>query len=263
MKKKLVCLAAVLTLALSLAACGSSNNNSGSTTGADPYASLQKVQDNMKTLKDAAFSLNIKMQLPSSMGGSMTLSGNGKMIEPSSAKPELVMHTKASVVGQETKQTVYMKDGIVYISAAGIKQKTSDPAQASSVTNVQGMLNFTKDMVSGLKSSKDGDNTKYSFSIKPDKMSAFFEKSANGSTSALSAALGGIKFSKMDIVLTAGPDNMVKEVDLDAAMNIKAGSTSTSLSYTMAMVYTSINTGITIQFPDFSQYKEISATPNS
>jgi len=271
MRKTIIGIGCALALTVSLAACGSPSGNSGTATtttttaavsssvDSAAYASLQKVQNNLKNIKDAAFNLNMHLTLSGKSIGDIhtAMSGAGKRVVTANNHTDLMMDVNTTAVGKTVNEKVYVKDNMVYSNVAGKKIKVGSDSQSATPTTGQNLLEVSRDMLSGLSAAKSGQDTVYTFSVKPDKAFNYFKQNAGGSANQLLSS-GTATFSKMDITAVAGPDDQVKSMTMNCAMSTKLNSTAVNIAFKLTTEFTSVNTGLTIQFPDFSQYKATS-----
>ena len=87
-------------------------------------------------------------------------------------------------------------------------------------------------------------------------INTYLEKNA-GNVQGMAGATEALKFNKMDVVVVAGEDGMVKTIDMDCAMSSGSGEEAMDVTYQISMEYLGINTDLKIDFPDFSDYQEL------
>lgn len=263
MKKKLFCLLAVMVMALGLAACGDSKDGSSSDSGKSDFDAFMEVQNNMQDIKDMEFKMKMDMDmtLSESEKTSSTVTGTCKEVIKSKDDVQMEMKYAMNIPEMETKMdgTAYFKDGVVYMDLMGQKVKMDNSNEMASMmqtVDTSEMLNITKEMVSDLQVKTEGSDTIYSFKIDPTKALDYFKNNANGYEDITN--LGDVTFDHMDVVITADDKQMVKNIDLDCAMASKVeGDESMNVAYKIAVEFVSINTDLKIDFPDFSDYQEL------
>lgn len=264
MKKKLFCMLAVMLMVLGLAACGGDKDGGSSDSGKSDFDTFMEVQKKMQDIKDMEFKMDMDMDMALSESEKTSTAITGTCKEVIKSKDDVQMEMKYTMNIPELEQkmdgTVYFKDGIVYTDIMGQKIKTDSTSElASTVQTVDTseMLNITKEMVSDLQVKTEGSDTIYSFKIDPTKALDYFKNNASGYEDI--AALGdNITFDRMNVVVTTDDKQMVKNIDLDCAMAAKVeGDESMNVAYKIAVEFVSINTDLKIDFPDFSDYQEV------
>ena len=275
MRKKLLCLIFAAAVIFSFAACGS--NDSQDTAKSD-FESFMEVQKNMERVKDAEFKMNMNM---SSEGGeaetvATKISASGKEILKDKEDIQMKMDYNIEIPSLTEqagalKGTMYMKERVLYVEMMGqkLKMDASDEMAAMMNFDTSQMLDITEDMISDLKVSQEGSDTVYAFNLDANKALEYFQKNAGAAQA--TASLDDVTFQKMEVSVTADEDKMVKSMDMDCIMDMSADETESpsssdtehasepsTVSYTMTVEYLSINTDLKIDFPDFSDYQELS-----
>lgn len=258
MKRKLLCLLSVMILILSLAACGGSGDSGESKSDFDAFMEVQK---NMKDIKDVEF----KMNMDAVVGGEedMTVKMKGTAKEVMNSPTDVDMEMKYSMtmpgLGSDLDGTMYMKDQAVYMDMMGQKMKVDASNEMSSMMNIDTnqLLSITEDMVSNLTVTKEGSDTVYSFDLDAQKAMEYFQKNAGASQQMASLKESDITFEKMKVAITADEQQMAKTIDMDCKMTTKVQDESMDMSYKVAVEYIKINSGLKIDFPDFSDYQEL------
>lgn len=258
MKRKLLCLLSVMILILSLAACGSGGDSG---EGKSDFDAFMEVQKNMKDIKDVEF----KMNMDAVVGGEedMTVKMKGTAKEVMNSPTDVDMEMKYSMtmpgLGSDLEGTMYMKDQAVYMDMMGQKMKVDASNEMSSMMNIDTnqLLSITEDMVSNLTVTKEGSDTVYSFDLDAQKAMDYFQKNAGASQQMASLKESDITFEKMKVAITADEKQMAKTIDMDCKMTTKVQDESMDMSYKIAVEYIKINSGFKIDFPDFSDYQEL------
>lgn len=258
MKKKLLCMLFAMALILSLAACGGGSDEKKDSGAKDDFASFMEVQDNMRDIKDMEFKMDMNASSPENKQLDMTMSGTAREVIKSKDDVQMEMKYNMNLAGMDMKGTMYMKDKMLYMELMGqkIKMDASSEMGAAMNADTSDLLGITKEMISELKVSQDGGDTVYTFKLDPNKAIDYFRKNA-GSAEELAKSTESLKFDKMNVTVVAGKDKMVKKLDLDFSMNVEENGKINTMNYKMTMDYVSINAGFTIDFPDFSSYKEM------
>lgn len=267
MKKKLLCLLSAMILVCSLAACGNSDSGSddSSNSGKSDFDTFLEVQANMQDIKDMEFKM--EMDMKSTTDGeanediSLNMSGTGKEILTDPKNPEMEMNYKMTLpgLGSDVESTMYMKDNTVYMDLMGQKVKVDASNEMAAAANLDtsDLLAITEDMVSNLDVSENGSDTVYSFDLDAQKAIDYFQKNAGASQQMGTLDADSLTFKKMNVVVTVGEDQMVKNIDMDCVMTTKVEDTSMDMTYTISMEYISINSDLKIDFPDFKDYQEL------
>lgn len=267
MKKKVLCLLSVMLLVVSLAACGSGSGSGSGESAKSDFDAFMEVQANMQDIKDAEFKMDMNMDVAG--GGdaagdedmSVKMSANAKEILKDKNNPEMEMDFKSTVpgVGSNLDGTMYMKDKAIYMDIMGQKLKVDASNEMAAMMNLDTneMLAITEDMVSNLSVSKEGADTVYTFDLDAQKALDYFQKNAGASQMMGQMDSESLTIKKVNVVVKAGEDQMVKTIDMDYAMSIKADEQTIDMAYTISLEYTSINSDLTIDFPDFKGYQEL------
>ena len=270
MNKKIISgllIAAIIGL---LASCGNGGDKS--------FVAFQKVQHTMQTLEDASYEINAGLQIsskdadgkttPLSTSTNMILIGRevvhaknniDRMLKTTYHMGEQGIDTTGTSKGANERFTIYMKRNMTYIDMNGIKLKSNqpNPPQGIGMTdyNAQKLLGISKDIVSNLTISKEGDNTIYFFLLKPRQAMDYFKNSVTSAEQTMKGYGNGTgELKKVNVIITADRDNKVTTMSIDAALQTKLDTLTTDFHYQLSIKYTSINTGLKINFPDLSQY---------
>lgn len=255
MKRKLLCVLSAIILILTLTACGSQSSE------ASDFDAFMEVQKNMDNVKD----MEIKMDMDASVTGEedfvMSMSGTAKEILNDKENIQMQMDYNMTVPGLDSEMSgvMYMKDNMVYMDLAGQKMKmdaSNEMAAAMKIDSSQ-MLDITEDMISDLTVSKKDGNTVYKFKLDADKALSYFQKNA-GSAGDLTESVENISFDKMDVTVVADDKQMAKSIDMDCSITTQEDGDTVSMNYKISMEYLKVNAGLKIDFPDFSQYQEVS-----
>ncbi|MCI8646141.1 MAG: hypothetical protein HFE76_04890 [Firmicutes bacterium] len=256
MKKKLLCLLSVMILVLSLAACGSNSEDNAKSD----FDSFMEVQKNMQDIKDAEFKMNMDMDVAGDEDMTVKMSATGKQIADKN-NPEMEMNYKMTVpgLGSNLEGTMYMTDKAVYMDIMGQKLKVDASNEMAAMMNMdtKELLSITEDMVSNLSVSKEGSDTVYTFDMDVNKALDYFQKNAGASQMMGQLDSESVTFKKVNVVVKAGEDQMIKTMDMDYAMTTKAEDQTVDMAYTISLEYLSINSGLKIDFPDFKDYQEM------
>lgn len=258
MKRNVLCLLSVMILIFSLAACSGSGDSGESKSDFDAFMEVQK---NMQDIKDVEF----KMDMDATVGGveDMTVKMSGTAKEVIKSPTDVDMEMKYSMtmpgLGSDLDGTMYMKDQAVYMDLMGQKMKVDASNEMSSMMNIDTnqLLAITEDMVSNLSVTKDGSDTVYSFDLDAQKALDYFQKNAGASQQMANLKESDITFEKMNVAITADENQMAKTIDLDCDMTTKVQDEALNMSYKIAVEYVNINSGLKIDFPDFSDYQEL------
>ena len=257
MKKKCLCMLSALLIVFSFAACGSSTETADKEK--TDFDSFMTVQKNMENIQDMEFKLNMETAVPSKDGDyNMSMSGIGKEIKKAKDDIQMEMKYKMNMSGTDMSGTMYMKDKALYMEILGQKVKMDASNEMSAMMNVDTdeLLSITEDMISDLKVSKDGDNTVYDFTMDPTKAMDYFAKNAAGAEG-ISDAADNLTFDKMNVSITADKNDLAKKIDMDFSIKTKLENETVTMNYKMTMEYVSINNDLTIDFPDFKDYQEM------
>ena len=162
--------------------------------------------------------------------------------------------------GTQMNGSMYMKDQALYMDLMGQKVKVDASNEMASMMNVDtaNLLSITKEMISDLNVTNNGDDTEYHFKLDANKAMAYFKKNAGGAGQLTDSKDEEVTFDKMDITLVAGKDKMAKSITMDCSMAAKAEDKTVHMDYKLSMEYLSFNTNLKIDFPDFSEYQELS-----
>ena len=256
MKRKVLGLFLIVVLSVSFAACGSEKEASDSSGNFD---SFMEVQKNMSDVKDMEFKMNMDAVVSGQDPVNMSMSGTGKEIVQSKDDIQLEMKYKMNIpdFGSDMEGTMYMKDQAVYMDLMGQKLKVDASNEMSSMMNVDTsqLLAITEEMISALKVERDGSDTVYTFQLDADKAMDYFENNVSGAQQLTTT--DDMSFDKMDVTVVAGEDKMVKSIDMDCSITTQTEDDPVKMDYKISMDYISINTDLKIDFPDFSQYQEL------
>ncbi len=273
MKKTLVCLLAAAAMVLGLAACGSSDGENSSDSGKSDFDAFLEVQKNMQDIEDAEFTVSQNMDITVSEASkeeNISSAVTATCKEVVNSKEDMQMETKYKMdiplLSMNMEGTAYLKDGTFYMDLLGEKVKVdaSDemPEVASMLQVDTGeMLNITEEMVSDLKVETDDGTTTYSFNLDPTKALDYFKDKLQGYEDIEDLDL---TFERAAVTVTADENQMAKKIDMDCAIvsNVEGDedeeSYSTPIRYKTSIEYLSYNTGLKIDFPDFSDYKKTS-----
>lgn len=257
MKKTLLCIISALMMAFCLGACSSAEEPD---TSQSDFEAFMEVQKNMENVKDMAFKLDMETSVPSDDGDyNLTMSGTGKEIQKAKDDVQMEVEYSMNMSGTDMSGTMYMKDQTLYMEMMGQKMKmdASDEMGAMMNVNTNELFSLTEDMISDLKVTEEGEDTIFSFALDPEKALDYFAKNASGAEGITDAG-EDVTFDKMDVTVTAGKDKMAKKIAMDFAIQTKADEEDLTMEYKVTMEYVSINTDLTIDFPDFSEYEEVS-----
>lgn len=258
MKKKLLCLFSVFILVFALTACGGDTDSSKEEKS--DFDAFMEVQNNMQGVDDIEFKMDMNMAVTGAEEIDMKMSGTGKEILKDKDNIQAEMKYKMSIpgLGSNVESTMYIKDKAVYMDSMGQKIKMDTSDEMASMMNIQTdqLLAITKDMVSNLSVSKDGSNTVYAFDMDAEKAIDYLKKNA-GASQYLGELDEGVTFDKMKVSVTADENQMAQKIDMDCAMAMKADDETINMVYTVSIEYTDINSNLKIDFPDFSDYHEL------
>lgn len=255
MKKKILCMLLIAVMALSFASCG--KNDSGST---DAFESFMEVQKNMQNVKDMEFKMDMDAVVSGEDAFNMSMSGTGKEVVISKDDIQMEMKYKMDIpdLSSNMEGTMYMKDKAVYMDIMGQKLKMDASNEMSAMMNVDTsqLLDISKEMISDLSVSQEGSDTIYTFSLNAEKAMDYFNNNVSGAQSLTSAE--DVAFDKMKVTVTADKDNMAKSIKVDCRTTTTVEDESVKMDYKISMDYISLNTDLKIDFPDLSQYQELS-----
>lgn len=272
MRKKLLCLVFAAAIVFSFAACG---NDDTQDTAKSDFDSFMEVQKNMENVKDTEFKMDMDMNIAGGDAEAVAtkMSASGKEILKSKDDIQMEMNYNIEIPSLSEqmgalKGTMYMKDQALYMEMMGQKLKMDASDEIASMMNfdTSQMLDITEDMISDLKVSQEGSDTVYDFNLDANKALEYFQKNAGAAQT--TASLDDVTFKEMKVSVTAGEDKMVKSMDMDCTMDMavsetgsasdsESASETSTVSYTMTVEYLSINTDLKIDFPDFSDYQEL------
>ncbi len=263
MKKKLFCLLAAMMMVFGLAACGGDKDGSSGDSGKSDFDAFMEVQEKMQDIKDMEFKMNLDLDINLSETEKMstTMTGTCKEIIKSKDDVQMEMDYNMSIPGMDEKmdEKLYLKDGVVYIDMDGQKLKvdsSSEMASMAKAVDTNAMLDISKEMISDLQVKTEGSDTVYSFKMDPTKAIDYFKSNANAYEDL--TVLDDVTFDRMNVAVTADDKQMVKSMDMDCVMIAKvAGDQDMNVSYKLSVDFVSINTDLTIDFPDFSKYQEL------
>ena len=157
---------------------------------------------------------------------------------------------------QKLNWTLYMKDGVTYGNIAGQKVKMTQPdgmmMGGLTTDGTQNLLDIPENMVSNLTVSKGEGDTVYSFALKPDQSMEYLKKVLVNVELMLKTPQGTGGITKLDVIVTAGQDNIVKTIKMDGTLKADI----MNITCQINVAYSNVNTGQKITFPDLSQYKE-------
>ena len=259
MKKKILCLLLAMVLVLSMVACGGDSKEG---TSKENFASFMEVQENMQDMKDMSYKMDMKISTPKDNELNMNMSASGKEVKKAKDDIEMEMEYSMDATGLQgtnLEGIMYMKDSVTYMEMMGQKVKMDASEEMASLTNANtdNLLGLTEDIISDLKVTEDGSDTTYAFTLDANKAFDYFSKNA-GNAGDLTAAADNITFKKMNVTIVANKDKLLKSLDLDFSMDIKDKEETVSIDYTLAMTDIKVNQGLKIDFPDLSEYQELS-----
>lgn len=272
MKKKLFVISMVLILALSIAGCGSKDSDDAKSGGEQtPYEFYQEVSENSKNIKDAAFTGTTSVKMGESDAVNMNF--DAKLVQRSETDADLEIKFDMSGMGMDQEgYTTYFTDGYLYSDAAGQKIKTQmDVKDALKMANNAQLDDFDEAIFENASLTTEGEDTTIEFTVTEEQteeimkqtMSASGASSASDSAAMLSQFSEMMKLGDMKIKMTADKDKMPKYMEMKIPMTIEAGESDESadagmkMDCVVTMEYQSINTGLTIDFPDdLDQYQE-------
>lgn len=261
MRKKILCLLLALTTVFAVCACGGDSKESGEKSAFDSFAEVQK---NMEDVRDAEFKMDMNMTTAGSGESgdiTMKMTATGKEIVKSKSDIDMEMKYNMTIpgLGSDLEGNMYMKDQNLYMDMMGQKFKVDASNEMAAMMNIDTsqMLNITEDMISDLKTSQEGSDTVYTFKMDANKALDYFKNNAGGMQD-LTGTSGDLNFDKMNVVVVAGEDQMVKSIDMDCSMATEAEGETVSMDYQISMEYLNLNTDLKIDFPDFSNYQELS-----
>lgn len=273
MKKKLFAVSMILILALSIVGCGSKDSgDSKSDEKQTPYEFYQEVSENSKNIKDAAFTGTTSVKMGES--DAMNMNFNAKLVQRSETDADLEMKFDMNGMGMEQEgYTAYFTDGYLYSNASGQKIKTQmDVEDALKMANNTQLDDFDEAIFKNAVLTTEGEDTTIEFTVTKEQtdeimkqaMSASGASSASDSAAMLSQLSEMVKLGDMKIKMTADKDNMPKYMEMRIPMTIESdessesdGETGMNMDCVVTMEYQSINTGLTIDFPDdLDQYQE-------
>ena len=257
MKKKCLCLLSALLIVFSLAACGSDTETADKEKS--DFDSFMTVQKNMEQIKDAEFKVNMETAIPSRDGDyNMTVSGTAKEIKKAKDDIQMELKYKMNMAGTDMSGTMYMKDKALYTEFMGqkVKTDTSNEMGAMMKVDTDELLSITEEMISDLKVSRDGEDTVYNFTMDPTKAMDYMAKNVSGAEG-ITDADGKLTFDKANISVTADKNDMAKKIDVDFSLKAKLDEETVAMKFKTTVEFVSINTDLTIDFPDFEGYQEM------
>lgn len=269
MKKKLFVISMILILAFSIAGCGDkASEDVKSGEEQTPYEFYQEVSENSKNIKDAAFTGTTSVKMEET--DAMNMNFDAKLVQRSETDADLEMKFDMSGAGMEEQgYTTYFTDGYLYSNAGGQKIKTQmNVKDALKMANNAQLNDFDEAIFENATLTTEGENTTIEFTVTEEQtgeimkqaMSASGASSASDSAAMLSQFSEMMKLGDMKIKMTADKDKMPKYMEMTIPMTIEAGEgddASMKMVCVVTMEYKSINTGLTIDFPDdLDQYQE-------
>lgn len=256
------CAAAVLCISLvfSLAACGSSegagDDSSIEKQAADLYMA---VSEKMKDVESFTMDIDVKSKLTSGesvmevpVKGSMEYILNGGEL----TDIEYAMDMTTETMGVTADMDMYYRDGVMYIyveaegESFGMKMTVPED-QLGSVKQYNSFAEISADIIKS--ASVEGDaEKKVTMVVEGDKISDFAAAVSGETETENTPSVGDMTFE-----FTVNEDGYLKDMHMLFDMTYIEGEGKTVYSYDMTMVYTGYNNVGAIEYPDFSDYVDI------
>lgn len=260
MKKKIACIGIVLVMGAALAACGGASENSG--TSGEDYAALETVQEKIDSVKDAEIELKIESSIKSGNASDPTtieIDAVAREVVRPGGGMDMEIHQNQNTDGKKESFVIYVKGGKTYINTGKEKASFNDDQMYGNLGTIAQnlVLGLDKNAVQGVTKKEEKERNVYQITIDNEKFMEY-AAAAEGADKK-GAELIPASVEKLDFQIITDKANVPKTVRMDCLYSIpgeEQDGKPIESSYKMQAQYRSVNTGISIGFPDFSEYKE-------
>ncbi|MDO4481657.1 MAG: hypothetical protein Q4C14_02870 [Bacillota bacterium] len=260
--KKITAVLLCTSMVFSAAACGSGG---GETAGDEPEVSKQAADiymaagEKMSGLESFTMDINVASRLTSGedtvevpVSGAMQYVLNGGSLK----EIEYFMDMTTETMGVTADMDMYYRDGVMYIhvesgeESFGMKMTVPED-QLGSVKQYNSFAEISADMIKS--ASVEGDTEKkVTMVVQGDRISDFAAVVSGETETGNTPSVGDMTFE-----FTVNEEGYLKDMHMLFDMTYVEGSGETVYSYDMTMVYTGYNNVDAIEYPDFSDYVDI------
>lgn len=258
MKKKLFCIGLTLVIVFSLASCGKGSESTD--TREDMIAGFEKVQDKMSDMKDTNLAINLDSTTTNNgQPQKISMSAEGDWVKKSKDEGTIdaAMNVTSKVSKSEMSGKVYINEKDIYMDMSGQKMKVKEKDEMSNLVsaNTGALFDVDAKMVEEIEAIETNDGMVYHLNFDPKTAGGYLTASMKGMNNIVEIPKGA-EVEKMELSVTVDEDNMAKNLTLEAKTKEQKDS---GLSFTLSVDYKSINSGISIDFPDFKKYNDAPA----
>lgn len=175
-------------------------------------------------------------------------------------KIQMAMDMEITANGEAQKSIMYYKDNMMYMDAAGQKIKMpmpmDDALASAKLVNLPGDPFY---MVKEIKKTTEDGKAVYTLELLMPEMSEVLGMMEN---LGLDASAPQIRFEDVSVKLAVGADGKIKDISIamkyDMTMTIEGETIEAKCDMVSTVAVTRTGSAVTITFPDFSDYKDIS-----
>lgn len=256
--KKLFTLLCSIAVLFSMTACSSNSVEDEALDALE--TSINKIVE----MKTASYSLTVDATVGEE-NAKVYLHG-GYLADTAKPSFTAVIDLESQDTKMENFMGLYMKDNIMYMDMEmmGMKQKTTmEEAEDSGLMpeDLEDIQNFKmnkEEIKPYLKKASLKDQT-LTLELDPAKLTESVKD--KGSTTGLTSSTADATYSKFNLTVTLKDDFMTKAIiDFEGTQKNATTSEDETLSGTMTLEFTDINTGKALVFPDFSDYIDSAET---
>lgn len=261
MKKKLVCLGLALLLGAALTACGKTDD--ASMDGKEALAAVKSLQENLRTISSAQIHAKIESTMKSGDASKTTTAKTEVKAELAANQnkgTDMKISQKETIDGVERQSTIYIKGKQAYLDTGTEKiRAAADQIPVTAAALGQYLLDgINEETLKNLDKKEEKDEYVYQLTVDDGQFMEYLGKIAVPSGAAASDTAADIE--KLELRITADQGNIPKTVQMDCVYSMDPDSNGEKPlreSYQAQIEYRGINSGLTIDFPDFNRYKAI------
>ena len=267
MKKKICCALIMLLAVLPLAACG------GGSSGAQAEAGLDQTKEKIQAIEDAQINITTESVIKGKDEEHTTTVKTESVVKEAAADKgamDMDIRYKQSVNGTEQTAAVCIKDGKAYVDNGKEKIILDSPAMYSGFGNLAQnlVLGLDEDTLKKITKEEKNNQNIYQITVNDEKFAACLQKAAIGGEGedkekaqdeGQDKAAAAVKDVELQVVTDKA--DLIKSIRLSCVNQLSSGEEEETLeeSYRLQAEFVSVNQGLTIDFPDFSKYKEAAA----
>ena len=275
-KKRVVLLLLAVVTACFMAGCG--GQSGGKTVDpAEAYALYEEITANMESVTSMKVKADADIKAETDDGNMemhMIVDMAATGLSETGADMEMEMRTTmelkgdaaesiASALGGATiEMASYYIDGYYYMDMMGLKGKMSMPVEQMieqmNTQNNASLVEIEKEMMKNVSITEENGKTILDITLDGESMSSYIDQIFASNSMGGMASSEGMTMGDMTLKTVIGDNKMTESQTIIVDMSMDTDGQVTKMSCVMTSTYSDLNGDFTIEFPDFSEYQEVS-----